>query len=144
MTSAKGALYQVLYPYLRDYGGVWGMRVEPLAVATAGLDKPCVQFFYVGGGRELSVPRRDSQRIMLAVKCVAETMQVAVDGQEQISAALHNAGEQDVDPRLPSHDGWHILTVTEEEEVWVEEMFEGTQRIYHAGHRYEFLMERRA
>lgn len=144
MASAKNALYEVLYPYLRDYGGVWGARVEPLAVATADLEKPCVQFFHVGGGRELSVPTRDAARIMLAVKVVAETMQTAVDGQDQISAALHNAGDQDVNPRLPNHDGWHVLTVTEDEEVWIEEMWEGTQRIYHAGHRYEFLMERRA
>lgn len=143
MISPVTALYETLYPYLRDYGGVWGARVEPLALATAGMEKPCLLFFFVSGGRELSVPTRNSARLGLTVKCVADTLADALAGQAQISAALHNAGLQDVNPRLPSHAAWDVLTVTEQEAVWLEEVFEGTQRIYHVGYQYDFLLEKK-
>lgn len=144
MTSPKGALYQVMNAHLRNASTIWMTRVEPMMVATTGLQKPCLLFFAASGGRELSVPSRNSARFSVTVKCVAETMQQAVDGQAAISAALHNAGAQDINPRLPSHAEWQILTVTEDREVWIEETFENAQRVYHAGYQYDILMERRA
>jgi len=142
-SSPTGALYQVMKATLKNAGS-WGTRVEPMMVASAGLKKPCLLFFKASGMREQSVPSRDSARFSVTVKVVAETMQQAVDGQADISAALHNAGEQDINPRLPAHDEWHVLTVTEDRDVWIEEIFEGDRRIYHAGYQYDILMERRA
>lgn len=142
MASAQGALYEILYPYLRDYGGVWGQRAQPLAVATATLAKPALLFFAASSGRGASAPGRDVQEITLTVKVVALDLQTAVDGQEEISAALHDSGTQDINPRLPAHAGWVVRTVTEDRAVWFEDFFEGTQRIYEAGYQYQIVMER--
>lgn len=143
--SAKGALYEVLYNHLNGASTIWGDRVEPLMEATAGLTKPCLVFFSASSGREHSVPVRDSERFTLTAKVVAATMQDAIDGQAALTTALHNSGQQDVNPRLPSHDEWHILTVTEDREVWLELPEDQTnERFYHAGHQYDILMERRA
>lgn len=140
--SAIEALYGVLYPYLRDYpANAWNGRVQPVAMATASLDKPHLLFFHAGGGTEFSVPVRDVESVVLSVKVVADTMQTAVDGMTQIKAALKDSGVQDVNPRLPSATGWTIKTVTEGRRIWLEEAFEGTQRIYHAGYQYSILME---
>lgn len=141
--SPKGALYQVIYAHLNGES-IWDNRVQPLMMASAGLTKPCLIFFGASGGRENSVPGRDSARFSLTVKVVADDMQQAIDGQAAISTLLHNAGSQDVNPRLPSQAEWAVLTVTEDREVWTEEAFEKAKRIYHAGYQYDILMERRA
>lgn len=141
--SATGALYQIMYAHLNGQS-IWGSRLEPLMMASADLEKPCLLFFRASGGRENSVPGRDSERFSLTVKVVVKTLQQAVDGQAAISTLLHNSGSQDVDPRLPSHAEWQVLTVTEDREVWIEEAFEKTERIYHAGHQYDVLLERRS
>lgn len=142
--SATGALYEVLFAHLSGASTLWEGRVEPLMMASADLEKPCLMFFRASGMRAPSVPVRDKERFTVTVKVVTEEMQQAVDGQAAITTALHNSGEQDVNPRLPSHEEWHILTVTEDREVWIEEAFEQAARIYHAGHQYDILMERRA
>lgn len=135
-------MYEVLYPYLRDYAGAeWSGRVQPRAVATASLDKPHLLFFHAGGGSMPSVPVRDKEDVIVTVKIVALSMATAIGGMGRISNALKNAGAQDVDPRLPSATGWQISTVTELRHIWREELFEGTQSIYHAGYQYEFVME---
>lgn len=141
--SPIGAIYQVMNAHLKNGSPIWQGRVQPLAMASAGLEKPCLMFFHASGGRELSVPVRDSARFTLTVKIVAEAMQQAVDGQAAISTLLHNSGAQDVSPRLPTHVEWDVLTVTEGREVWIEEAFEKAKRIYHAGYQYDILLERR-
>lgn len=141
--APKDALYQVLFNHLNNASPIWEDRIEPLMMASADLEKPCLIFFGASGGRENSVPVRDSARFTITAKVVAETMQEAVDGQAALSTALHNSGSQDVDPRLPSHEEWQILTVTEDREVWIEEAFQQAERIYHAGYQYDILMERR-
>lgn len=142
--NALQACYEVLYQQLRAASPLWGERVQPLTVASAGLEKPYVVFFIAGGGRALSVPKRDHARFTVSVKAVALDMATAMGAQETISARLHNSGEQDVNPRLATHPEWHVLTVTEDRAIWTEEKFEGARSIYHAGHQYDWLMERRA
>lgn len=142
MGAAIGPLLRTLYPYLRDYPGAeWGGRVEPRAVATSGLQKPCLLFFTAAIINNPTQAVRNNERITLTVKLVAETMQVAVDGMARISAALKNSGAQDVDPRLPAVTGWTVQTVTEDRAVWIEESFDNARWSYHAGYQYIFLME---
>lgn len=142
MTAIQAA-YEVLYQALVGEA-LWGERVEPLTYASADTEKPYCVFFVVAGGRELSVPGRNHQRFTMTVKGVALDMATALAMQDAISGALHNAGEQDVSPRLVSHADWHVLTVTEGRAIWLEEQFAGAQNIYHAGYQFELLMERRA
>ena len=68
-------------------------------------------------------------------------------GSEAISALLDDSGRQDVgsasaNPHLPIHAEWDITTVTEELDIWVEELFD-TENIYHAGHQYRVMMEKK-
>lgn len=141
MTAALQGCYEVLYAHLVLASPLWAERVEPLTVASATQGKPYVVFFNAGGGRELQVPSRNHQRFVIAVKGVAYDMGTALAMQGEISAQLHNAGEQDINPRLPVHPLWHVLTVTEGRAIWIEEQFAGVQNIYHAGYQYEILME---
>lgn len=142
--AAREALNQVLNLHLRDYSPVWGQRITPRMVATANLEKPRLLFFALPGLNADPNPVRNAYQVTITVKVVAENLQTALAGQADISKALRNAGEQDVDPRLPAHADWHILTVTEDREVYLEDPFEGTLTSYHAGHQYVVLMERRA
>jgi len=141
--NALQACYEVLYQTLRGVAP-WGLRVQPLTVASAGLEKPYCVFFIAGGGRAQSVPTRDLARFTISVKAVALDLATSMTAQEAISGLLHNAGEQDVNPRLVTHPDWHVLTVTEDRAIWIEEKFEGARSIYHAGYQYDWLMERRA
>ncbi|GIL09275.1 MAG: hypothetical protein BroJett033_7860 [Chloroflexota bacterium] len=131
-----------MYAQLRGVAP-WGERVQPLAVASSGLAKPYAVFFAVSSGRAPSVPVRDLARHTVSVKAVALDLATALGAQEAISGLLHNAGEQDVNPRLAAHPEWHVLTVTEGRAILIEEKFDGGLSIYHAGHQYDWLMERR-
>lgn len=139
--NAQAAAYQVFHQQLRNASPIWGTRVQPLTTAGATLARPYVVFFLAAGGRNNSVPSRHNARLVVSVKIVAETMQTALDGAEAISMALANSGSQDINPRLPTHEGWQITTVTEDRTIWIEEKFEGALSIYHAGAQYIVTME---
>lgn len=134
------ALYEILYGQLVNTTP-WGTRVEPLEIASARLAKPYCVFFVASGGREAAVPVRDNARFVVSVKVVALKMADALGGQEVITGKLHNAGRQDVNPRLVAHADWDVTTVTETRVIWLEEKFEGALSIYHAGYQYEIMME---
>lgn len=141
--SAHRAINEVLFNHLRGASAIWDERVEPLSEASSKLTRPYVVFFNAAGGRLLSVPSRDHANFTISVKCVTLGMAAALDGQEVLTELLHNSGRQDIEPKLPTHADWDVLTVTEGREIFVEDKFEGAQRIYHAGHQYEVLMERK-
>lgn len=141
--SAHQAINEVLFNYLNGASAIWGTRVEPLSEASSTLTRPYVVFFNAAGGRLLSVPSRNHARFTISVKCVALGMAAALGGQEVLTGLLHNSGRQDIDPRLPAHADWDVLTVTEGREIFIEDKLEGALRIYHAGHQYEILIERK-
>lgn len=145
--SALRALYLVLSSHLNAAASpvnLWGNRAKPLEEVEAGLEKPYSCFFWAGGGEErIAAPSTEEERLILTVKGVALDMKDALTMQQQITGLLRNSGSQDVDPRLPSNDDFDILTVTRDRVVWLVEKFEGAVDIYHAGHLYEFLMERK-
>lgn len=143
MTGANMALYEVLISHLRGNNALWGQRVQPLTNASVSLKKPYVVFFEASNLRRLSAPTRKMAEINLSVKGVAGDMATAMAIQDSITTLLDDSGDQDVDPRLPYHAAWRILTVTEGRSIWIEEQFAGAENIYHAGHQYLFVMERR-
>lgn len=143
MTSARQAAYELLIAHLRGGSPLWDQRVEPLTVATTTLEKPFVQFFTAANMRQLSTPSRRSAEMTISVKGVANTLAEAEAISEAITLLLDNSGVQDVDPRLPTHAEWDVLTVTEDRAIEIEEKFSGAESIYHAGHQYQFKMERR-
>ena len=143
MASAIQAAYEVLNAQLKGTNDPVLGQVQALSVASSKLSKPYTVFFWAGGGRLLSVPSRDHTRYTISVKTVALEMAEAVAGQAAITDLLHNSGVQDINPRLPTNATWQVLTVTEDRMIWLEEKFENALSIYHAGHQYEWLMERK-
>lgn len=144
MSSAKEAAYKVLFAHLVHASPLWAGRVQPLAVASAGLQRPYVLMFVSSGGRAPSVPSRHKEALVISVKGVANDLATATAIEAQITTLLHNSGTQDIDPRLPTHPEWEILTVSEDRAIDLHEKFAGAEDIYHAGHQYRLLMERRA
>ncbi len=142
--SARQAAFEVLISHLRNANPLWGVRVQPLTIASADLTMPYVVFFEASNQRRLSSPSKKMAEVLISVKGVALEMASAMGIEEAISLLLDDSGDQDINPRLPSHADWRILTVTEGRSISVEEKFSGAQSIYHAGHQYLFVMERRA
>lgn len=143
MTAANQALYEVMYSHLNNASALWGTRVQPLMAANAQLARPFVVYFEASNQRRLSAPTKKMAEILLSVKGISDSMANAMAISDAITTLLDDSGAQDVNPRLPYHAGWQILTVTEGRSIWVEEKFAGAADIYHAGHQYLFVMERR-
>lgn len=155
--NAQQALYEVLISRLMNTSALWGVRVEPLTTASSRLGEQLdangqrqlyVVFFEVSGGREMVNPRRKNDEKLISVKAVAGSMTQAMAASDAISALLDDSGRQDVGSvttpvHLPTHAGWDITTMTEERDIWLEEKFSGAQSIYHAGHQYRVMMEKR-
>ena len=143
MSSARQAAYEVLISRLKNANPLWGGRVQPLTIATSGLEMLFVVFFTASNMRQLSTPTRKSAMMTVSVKAVAKTLADAEAASDAISGLLDDSGDQDVDPRLPYHAAWRILTLTEDRAIEIEEKFSGAESIYHAGHQYQLAMERR-
>lgn len=143
MISAIQAVYEVTYSHLNNASSLWGTRVQPLAVAGASLVKPYVVFFEASNQRRLSTPSAKMAEILLSIKGVTNVFGDALTMQQLITERMDDSGDQDINPRLPYNVGWRILTVTEQRSIWLEEKFSGALDIYHAGHQYLIVMERR-
>lgn len=147
MTSAQAALFATLIGHLDNASPLWEGRVWAAELVPADTDRPFVHYFRSAGGRNQSVPANDQETLTVVVKGVALDLQTAEAISWQISYRLHNAGEQDykrdTEPFTITHPEWHILTVTEDNAVVVDEAFEGAQMLYHRGHQYVVLMERK-
>lgn len=155
--NAQNALYEILISRLRNASALWGVRVEPLTIASSRLGEPLdsngqrqlyVVFSELSGGREMVNPQRKNAEMLISVKAVSGTMAQAMAASDAISALLDDSGRQDVgseaaNPRLPIHAAWDITTVTEERDIWLEEKSSGAQSIYHAGHQYRVMMEKK-
>lgn len=152
---AQQALFEVMISRLRSASPLWGTRVEPLSVASSRLASPIngkrqlyVVFFEASGGRDMVNPRRKNAECVLSVKAVAGDMANAMAASAAISALLDESGRQDVgsdaaNPHLPTHAEWDVLTVTEDRDIDMEELFSGSEAIYHAGHQYKVTMEKK-
>lgn len=139
--AALAALFKTLRTHLINQGD-WQSRLGPLEVLQNQVSIPYCAYYVNAQTRVLSVPRRNHQRIVVGVRAAANTLAAALAMQEQISELLHNSGSQDVDPRLPSHAEWHILTVTEERALnLLPVRVEGSIETYHAGYLYGVMME---
>jgi hypothetical protein len=144
MSSPQQAVNEVLLQHIRGKSALWGERVQPLMTASATLTMPYVIFFPAASGRRQSVPSRDHHEFVMTVKAVGKDLQTVLSMESDLSDLLHASGRQDINPRLPLHPEWYILTVAEGRSVFMEEKFAGAESIYHAGHQYAILLERKA
>jgi hypothetical protein len=121
-------------------GDIWGDRVySDSAPATA--EKPYVVYFWSGGGEANETTFAQDARLLLSVKCVADTMQESMTGANRISALLNDQGLQDVGNTITGDNEWAILTITQGGVLHLKEMFEGAMPIYHDGYQFDVSME---
>lgn len=136
--TALAALQIMLFNRLRGTDE-WGDRVFA-DMATAGTVRPYCIFFWAGGGDELIRQGVQNARLVMTVKCVADTQGAAFGGAARIEALLRSQGSQE-EAGIPATSGWVVTTVTQDRVVHLVEAWEGAERIYHDGHQYIFRME---
>lgn len=144
--AALAALYRAVYNRLVASGDVWGSRaypdLAPAKILVSGLltptPRPYTIFSWAGGGEINQLIKQDAE-IVLTIKGVSETLTEAFAIAGRISALFD---DQDAgDPTaLSGAPDWQIIHVNQEQIVHLVEGVDATW-IYHAGHRFRFLME---
>lgn len=145
--SAEEALLVILKAHFGAVSSPPWTDYQPESVAAAKTAKPYMLFFVASALNERQLMTTRHERITLSAKGVALTLSEAWAVQETLSVELDDSGSQDVGnqngEKLPSHANWDVLTVTEDGIISLDERFEGAQAIYHRGHRFDILMERK-
>jgi hypothetical protein len=141
--SAEQALYEILNAHFGAVVSPIWTDYQPLESGSASLVKPYLVYFVASAVSERQVVQTRHERITLSTKGVALELASALAIQEVLSQELDDSGSQDYDPRLPSHTDWEVLTVTEDGIIRIDEALEGAKWIYHRGHRFDILMERK-
>jgi hypothetical protein len=148
--EAQQALQTTLFTYLKGDGSRrWGARVVPTEVAASGVQYPYVSYFWVAGGHEY-LTRGRSQRLTMTIKGVcgqaegiSDPYKIALEMQGTIADLLTDSGAQDINPIFPSHAEWTFSTISQGRLVYQAIQLADSIWSYHAGHQYEFLMEKR-
>lgn len=143
------AVFEVVYARLVGANPLWGQNVRPVETVDDKTERPYVAFFLVDEFPEGSHPSKDIHRVIVTIKGVAgdeseqDALGTALAIQEAISELFADTGETDAYPSLAIHANWYIQTVTEGRVVYIPEMLADSIPSYHAGHQYEFLLERK-
>jgi hypothetical protein len=118
----------------------WGNRVR-VSMARPNTPYPYVIYFWSGGGEANRIQARDAV-LRFGVKCISDKMAEAMRGAERIAMLLNDSGQQDdQDDYLYGGEHWLILTITEEDVIYVPETTADTITAYHVGAFYRFEME---
>jgi len=149
--EAYQALQTTLYTYLKGNGSRrWGNRVVPTEVAASGIEYPYVSYFWVAGGREELAAWHRAARITLTIKIIcgqaagiSDPLKIALEMQGTIADLLVDTGEQDWQRLFPTHAEWRFLTINQGRIVYQAIQIADSVWSYHAGHQYEFLMEKK-
>jgi hypothetical protein len=148
--GAHEACNLVINTRLHSGSQIWGVRVQPGLIASSALIKPCVMFFIAANERYRQANALKKRVILtLSVKGIAEdapgvsALATALAMQEAITTLLDDSGTQDILSRLPYNGDWIITNVTEGREIFLDELTSVGKMVYHAGHQYEVMMERR-
>jgi fructose-1,6-bisphosphatase/inositol monophosphatase family enzyme len=133
MSHPIGTLYTAVFEALRGLGAVYA------DFAPQNLARPYFVFFFVSGGDTRTV-LKNRQSIVLTVKCVADTLAIAVSGASSIDAIMADSGRFDGGV-IVGDSAWDILTITQDGNVYLREDDEQVAPIYHVGYQYEIVME---
>lgn len=146
--EALGAISRILKVHMGGSGS-WGEGAYPVEIAHSEAVYPYVTWFWSGGGAELQAVGLRSARLQMSVKGVCgeqdgivSPYEMALIMQGEIADLLVDSGVQDKDPRLPSHADWVVLTATQGRVIWQRVQLADKSWSYHAGHVYDFLLER--
>ncbi len=143
---ALQAAYKGIDARLSVAGGVFDTRVR-VSVASSNKDGqfpyPYVIQFWQGGGEDNSIRAQDAA-LQIAVKCMSTKFADAFRGASTISTQLNDKGEQESPTDFVNGgDEWKILTVTENEAIYVVEGSSDSEIVYHVGASYALIMVRR-
>jgi len=123
----------------------WGRVVRVSVVKSnprqADPPYPYVLQFWAGGGHAQAIKTRDAN-LRMVVKCLSDKMADAMTGAQRLNDLLHNHGR--LDNSADCLDGgtyWDILTVTEEDTIYMVETSADTIPIYHVGAYYRYIMQ---
>lgn len=140
--SALGAVYRTIRTALSG-NALWEDRVYALRAPKAKT-RPYVVFFMASGAdrQETHTP---TASIVVTIKCVADDLAVALDGQQRIADVLDDAGSQDIGTNTVAVlDSWDITTITIDRIVEVPDYDSETdQAIWHYGNQYRFELEQK-
>jgi hypothetical protein len=138
--SPLETVYKALSNRLRDPAESWGTRARVSGIkSNAGY--PYVLYFWAGGGeRQINGHRHAEYRV--AVVCVSDKMSEAATGAGRISDLLREHGKLDdpADYLIGSAD-WNILTITEEDTIYLPEGTPDTITAYRWGAYYRIFMQ---
>ena len=141
--SAQEAFEEVLIALLRNASPLWGVRVQAATIVSPAVVRPYVHFFPASDMAYKTNPHKKRAELVYSIKGVAEKNADALAMREAITTLLEDSGSQDLTPRLPYHAGWIITNISEDRAIWLQENSSVGTMIYHAGHQYQVLMERR-
>ena len=132
--------YKALANRLRTPGELWGTNARVSAVKS-GTSYPYVLYFWAGGG-EVQINGFRHANLRIAVLCISDKMSDAATGAGRISDLIREKGKQ-TSPAdyLNGSSDWDILTITEEELIYVAEGTPDTITAYRWGAYYRFVMQ---
>lgn len=141
--SAQEAIETVLIGHLRDASALWGVRVQAADIVSSTVVRPYVHYFPASDMQPASNPYHKKAELVYSIKGVAEDKASALAIREAITGLMDDSGDQDINPRLPYHSGWRVTTVSTDRAIWLQEYPAAGKTLYHAGHQYRIMMERR-
>lgn len=141
--SAMEAIETVLVSHLRDASPLWGVRVQAADIVGSTVVRPYVHYFPASNMQPASNPYHKKAEMVYSIKGVAESKADALAIQEAINGLMDDSGDQNINPRLPYHAGWRVTIVSTDRAIWLQEYPAAGKTLWHAGHQYRILMERR-
>lgn len=113
------------------------------SLVKASTPYPYVVYFWSGGGALNETTTKDAM-YRIGVKAVSEKLAEAMNAAAQISDLLDDKGEaESPSDYVNGGDDWKILTVTEEDSIYLVEQPPDTITVYHVGAFYRFHLDAR-
>lgn len=144
--SDLAAVYAAFQTALGDGTASWGVQAwaefVPKSVSGTPISRPYVIYSYQGGGDRNRILKSDPN-LIIAVKCVADTLDAALAGVEEIKVRLDDHGEMDAIRTVLGDNKYGIKTISHELRIHFVESVQGATQIYHSGGQYRVQMERR-
>lgn len=139
--TSTSVMLQSLVAVLTDpESAVWGRRVAVEQLPEKA-ERPSVVISTVTQLRPNIINAPDAFN-RVTVRCIAERIRDALDGQEEIERRLDDGGSQGKNV-FPAFDEWVITDCTSVGAVFFYEPVPGGAGLYHAGHDYRVRMFRR-
>lgn len=142
--NALKAVYKGLRTRLVSDGSLlYGNKVRA-SIVQSNTGYPYCVYFWAGGGQGNRVVARDAE-MRIGIKVVSDSMAEAMNGAAQVTTLLDNKGQQDdTTDYVYGGTDWKILSITEEDVIYLVDHAPDTMPIYHIGAFYRVVMAQEA